>query len=108
MSCISRTRGHPLTANQRAQLLGLLRAGAVSRETGKPIADVPMIQFTGETDGMWPGNPLVIGALRDRGLADSRSVRGQGRSWTEYWLLDAGAAVARDIESALRPEGANA
>ena len=47
----------------------------------------------------------MIGALRDRGLADSRVVRAGARGtgngqFTAYWLTAAGAAAARELEKA--------
>jgi hypothetical protein len=95
MTCISRTASHPLTDNQRAQLLGMLRAAAISRETAKQIDKLPMAAIGGA--GALHANTLVIGALRGKGLADSRSVREHGRSWTEYWLLDDGVRMAERV-----------
>ena len=41
---------------------------------------------------------MVIGKLRDFGLADSRVVRtGRGSQHTAYWLTAAGIAAAREL-----------
>ena len=88
MSCPSRNPARPMTSNQLLQLVALFEAGALSRETGV------------ETGALSFANTIVIGALRDRGLAASRSVRRKGRSWTEYWLTDQGADRARILKVA--------
>lgn len=40
--------------------------------------------------GLATANPLIIGALRDKGLALSRGRQSGQRRWTEYWLTDLG------------------
>ena len=97
---MSKSQGRPYTPKQREHLLGLLADGAISRETGKgPTADgTPWDAFA---RGL---NPLVVGNLRDRGLADSRGIHRHGRAWTIYWLTELGAAEAarlRDGETTL-------
>jgi hypothetical protein len=100
MGCPSRRDGHPYTVSQREHLLGLLAMGAVSRETGRNIF-APEIKAHFR-QGL---NPLVVGALRNRGLAESRSVRPRGGSaTTEYWLTDKGrreAEALRDADAAI-------
>lgn len=89
MACPSRNPSRPLTDNQRRQLVALYMAGAFSKEAGIEAARLPQAPAT--------ANPLIIGALRDKGLAQSRSRRDPNRSWTEYWLTDAGRLLAGDI-----------
>ena len=74
-----------MTDNQRRQLLALFEAGAFSRISGKAAHQLAF------------GNTLVIGKLRDLGLADSRTVHKLGRQWTEYWLTVAGIDQARAL-----------
>lgn len=89
MACPSRNPDRPLTDNQRLQLMALYTAGAMDRESGVSVDRLPQRPAT--------ANPLVIGALRDKGLAESRSRKANGRSWTEYWLTDKGRLLGRDI-----------
>lgn len=91
MSCPSRTPGRPPTPGQRAQLVQLLEAGALSRDTAAAPHHPAMHGY----------NAVIIGALRDRGEAESRSVRRNRRSWTEYWLTEKGAELARQIKTGL-------
>lgn len=77
-----------LTRNQKAQLLALYQATALSRGSSAAAADLTM------------GNTLVIGKLRDFGLAESKSVGRLGRHWTEYWLTAAGIEQARAVAQA--------
>jgi len=77
-----------LTPNQQNQLLALYTAGAYSRISAKRAEELAM------------GNPLVIGKLRDLGLAQSGGVRRLGQQWTEYWLSDAGFEEARRLSLA--------
>lgn len=71
-----------LTPNQRRQLLALQDADAVSRGRSAGAANLSF------------ANPLVIGKLRDLGLAESKTVHRLGRQWTEYWLTDIGVREA--------------
>jgi hypothetical protein len=88
MGCPSRLPNHPLTASQRANLAMLRRAGAISRETGRKPYGAKMAGF----------NPVVMGALRAKGLADSRTVRPKGGSqFTAYWLTPAGVERADQV-----------
>lgn len=89
MACPSRNPDRPLTDNQRVQLVALYTSGAMDRESGKAVSQLPQTPAT--------ANPLIIGALRDKGLAGSRSRKAGGHSWTEYWLTEKGRLVARDI-----------
>lgn len=81
MSCPSRNPGHPLTASQKEELLRLYAVRALDRGSGQgPFGE-----------GMRGLNPNVQGALRDKGLADSRTIRRAGASqFTAYWLTAAG------------------
>lgn len=81
MSCPSRSPDRPLTANQREHLLALRQAGAVDRAHGRPPAALPI---------RLGANVNVLGALRDKGLANARRVRRGGRDWTEHFLTEAG------------------
>lgn len=94
MSCPSRDPARPLTRNQADQLQALLAAEALDRDSGAPPERLAKA-------GMC--HPLVIGALRDKGLAESRSRRAKKRSWTEYWLTPAGALKARELAEAAPP-----
>ena len=91
MACPSRNPDRPLTANQMLQLTALFLAGALSKETAVSAADLPQSLAT--------SNPLIIGALRDKGLALSRSRRVKGRSWTEYWLTAEGKDAALRLQA---------
>lgn len=82
MACPSRDPARPLTANQRQQLIALYEAGAKCRSTAVSIDQLPQ--------GPATANPLIIGALRDKGLALSRCRQAGGRRWTAYWLTDLG------------------
>ncbi len=101
MSCISRTAAHPLTANQQGQLLQLLAAGAVSQSYEVTIYQLQ----TDRRHAMLP-NTLVIGALRDKGLAMSR-VRSHAKSQaTVYWLSPEGVDRARALLAEKQSGGA--
>lgn len=80
----------PLTPAQLEQLKALLETGAISRDMGKGV----------HARDLAVCNPVVIGKLRDRGLADSRTVRageqGMHGQFTAYWLTEEGARVARE------------
>ena len=81
--------GRPFTAAQQHQLLVLLAAHALDRDTGRGPYEPAMKGC----------NPVVIGKLRDFGLADSRTVRQAGGSqFTAYWLTPAGADAAKALQ----------
>lgn len=77
------------TPNQRLHLIAMHDAGAVSRGASMPVRDLTF------------GSALVIGKLRDLGLADSKTVHRLGRQWTEYWLTSDGAAATEALKSAM-------
>lgn len=87
MACISRTPGRAPTPGQVGQLKLLMAAGAVSRDAAKGPHDL----------GMGRCHPNIIGALVDRGEAGKRSKSVKGRSWTEYWLTEAGLKLANEL-----------
>jgi hypothetical protein len=81
----------PLTDNQRRQIRALAAAEAVSAASAASIYDLQRTY----------GSPLVLGALRERGLASSRVVRpgqaGANGQFTAYWLTPAGVAAAKTL-----------
>jgi len=79
----------PLTPAQRDQLKALLAAGAVCRQQGRSVYELRSPKV------------VVIGKLRNLGLADSVGIKRHGRAWTEYWLTPAG----RERAQALASEG---
>jgi hypothetical protein len=82
-----------LTAAQEHQLVALLRTLTRKEQAAVSVYD---LQDCGNM-----ANPLVIGALRDRGLADSQVVRPRGGSqFTAYWLTPAGVERARQLQRA--------
>lgn len=82
----------PLTAKQERQLAALLKARAKGEAHGISIYDL-LEHGT--------ANPLVLGALRDRGLVGSKVIRQPGRTqYTHYWLTDAGVAAAKALPAA--------
>lgn len=78
-----------LTKAQRLQLLTLNRAAARGRDCGVDVYREPRL------------NPVVIGKLRDMGLADSRVIRPAGGSQrTAYWLTPDGLEAAERLGEA--------
>ena len=75
-----------LSPAEREQLLAMKTAEATSRAAAIGPYDLK------------PCNPNVIGALRDKGFASSRTVRPTGGSqFTAYWLTEAGVAKAVEV-----------
>ncbi len=79
------------TLAQQRQLQQLLDAGALDSDSAKGPYEPAMRGFS----------TMVIGKLRDYGLADSHVVRtGRGSQHTAYWLTAAGIAAARKLADA--------
>jgi hypothetical protein len=82
-----------LTDSQQRQLVGLLQASARLEVNAVSVYDLQRLGCL--------ANPLVIGALRDLGLADSQVIRLKGGSqFTAYWLTPAGVERARQLQRA--------
>ena len=79
---------HAFTSGQQRQLQQLLDADALDSASAKGPYDPAMRGFSA----------MVIGKLRDFGLADSRVVRtGRGSQHTAYWLTPDGVTAAREL-----------
>lgn len=81
MACPSRIPGSPLTANQRDHLLALANAEAFSASSAQPAVALDAKPFV---------STVVLGALRDKGLAGKRTVTRAHRRLVTYHLTQAG------------------
>lgn len=68
---------------QRSALSALLGIGATAEDksVAKTVAPQQLDQ-------------MALGALRAKGLVQSKVVKGKGRQWTQYWLTEEGVARA--------------
>lgn len=74
------------TRAQTLNLLLLLRRKAIGEAKAVSIYDEQKL------------NPVVIGKLRDKGLAESKvQRRGRGHQFTVYWLTPAGEKAAKKV-----------
>lgn len=71
-----------LTDKQSRHIAELRRLGALSRERAVAAAPHDL-------------SAMVLGKLRDLGLAQSRVRIEKKRQWTEYWLTDKGAEAGK-------------
>ncbi|MBI1188276.1 MAG: hypothetical protein GC206_13260 [Alphaproteobacteria bacterium] len=90
MPCISRTPAHPLTPMQSANLILLLKKGALGEANARTIYELRAGSL-----GYGAPNTLVIGALCDKGLAGRRATSRKRQRVTLYWLTPDGVARAQ-------------